>query len=109
MAAPDRSNPIISNNFPEYELLSRKSKILLNGVRGSIATGIISAAGLFLGANPNLLKQTPEVATTSLVGFIGSVVVGGAAALTYIHTSDRDEHRPHQNREIPPAPDQEIR
>lgn len=92
MPAPNKtSHPLVSNNFPEYDFLSSKSKRLLNGIRGAFGGSVVSAGAVAVGTNPNLLKHTPEIAEGGMVGLIGSVAVLGVLAHQYINSSDRDE------------------
>ena len=99
-------NPLVSNDFPEYGLLSRKSKALLNTLRAApvmaASSFIVTAAGLNESMQGGLTHNVAEqmagnhLTELGIKGMIGSVAVGALAAIGYVETSARDENRAQQ-------------
>jgi hypothetical protein len=99
-------HPFVSNNFPEYKLLSRKSRAVLNTLRAApvmaASSFIVTAVGmnesLQGGIQHNVAEQIAGNHLTELgiKGMIGSVAVGALAAIGYVEMSANDEDRAQQ-------------
>jgi hypothetical protein len=99
----ERHNPIISHRFPEYELLTLKSKAALNTFRaslvttaGSLLTASIGVGELDQGAlthNHALQATGHQLAEIGTKGLIGSVAAGAIALVAYVELSSRDEEQ----------------